>query len=110
LTYNAQLTTCSASNRTIPHAVSAAGTNYTYDCNGNQKTRVVNGQALAMEYDAENRLVKVCQDASNYGLCDAGETVTATFVYDGDGRRVKSTIDGTTTYFVGAHYEVTVPR
>jgi len=32
----------------------------------------------------------------------------ATFVYDGDGRRVKSTINTTTTtYFVGAHYEVT---
>jgi hypothetical protein len=31
----------------------------------------------------------------------------ASFVYDGDGRRVKSTINGTTTTFVGAHYEVT---
>ena len=31
----------------------------------------------------------------------------ATFVYDGDGRRVKSTINGTTTTFIGAHYEVT---
>ena len=32
----------------------------------------------------------------------------ATFVYDGDGKRVKSTFNGTTTtYFVGAHYEVT---
>jgi RHS repeat-associated protein len=31
----------------------------------------------------------------------------ATFVYDGDGKRVKSTINGTiTTYFAGAHYEV----
>jgi len=32
---------------------------------------------------------------------------SATFVYDGDGRRVKSTINGVTTTFVGAHYEVT---
>jgi hypothetical protein len=32
----------------------------------------------------------------------------ATFTYDGDGKRVKSTINGTAaTYFVGAHYEVT---
>jgi RHS repeat-associated protein len=31
----------------------------------------------------------------------------ATFVYDGDGKRVKSTINGSLiTYFVGAHYEV----
>ncbi len=32
---------------------------------------------------------------------------SASFVYDGDGRRVKSTINGVTTYFVGAHYEIT---
>jgi len=32
--------------------------------------------------------------------------VNATFTYDGDGNRVKSTIDGVTTYFVGNHYEV----
>jgi hypothetical protein len=32
---------------------------------------------------------------------------SAAFRYDGDGKRVKSTINGnTTTYFVGAHYEV----
>ena len=34
--------------------------------------------------------------------------VSASFVYDGDGRRVKATMNDTeTTYFVGAHYEVT---
>ena len=32
--------------------------------------------------------------------------LNASFVYDGDGNRVKSTINGATTYFVGAHYEV----
>ena len=33
---------------------------------------------------------------------------SASFVYDGDGNRVKSTFNGTiTTYFAGAHYEVT---
>jgi len=31
---------------------------------------------------------------------------TATFVYDGDGKRVKSTLNSVDTYFVGAHYEV----
>ena len=31
----------------------------------------------------------------------------ATFVYDGDGNRVRSTINGTTTTFVGGIYEVT---
>jgi RHS repeat-associated protein len=29
------------------------------------------------------------------------------FVYDGDGNRVAQTINGVTTYFVGAHYELT---
>ncbi len=32
--------------------------------------------------------------------------LNASFTYDGDGKRVKSTINGATTYFVGAHYEV----
>ena len=97
LTYNAQLTTCGASNRTIPHAVSAMGANtYSYDCNGNQTTRVIGGQTFTLGYDAENRLVSV-----------SGPSMTASFVYDGDGNRVKSTVNGTTTTFVGAYYEVT---
>jgi len=97
LTYNAQVT-CTAGNRTIPHAVSAAsGNTYTHDCNGNQTTRIVGADTFNLIYDAENRLVEVKKNS----------VTMATFVYDGDGRRVKSTIDGTTTYFVGAHYEVT---
>jgi RHS repeat-associated protein len=31
---------------------------------------------------------------------------TASFVYDGDGRRVKATVNGVTSYYVGDHYEV----
>ena len=80
-----------------------------YDPNGNQKKRVVDGQTLALEYDAENRLVKVCQDASNNAVCDSGETVIATFVYDGDGRRVKSVIGSETILFIGGHYEIKNP-
>ena len=103
LTYNAQVT-CSAGNRAIPHAVSAASTNtYNYDCNGSQTTRLVNGQTYTLGYDADceappwgNRLVSV-----------TGPSLTASFVYDGDGRRVKSTINGVTATFVGTHYEVT---
>jgi len=34
-------------------------------------------------------------------------SVNATFVYDGDGRRVAQTINNVTTYFVGNYYEVT---
>ncbi len=36
----------------------------------------------------------------------AGGAVSAAFVYDGDGRRVKGTVNGVTTYYVGDHYEV----
>ncbi len=48
-----------------------------------------------LSYDAENRLVSV-----------TGPNVTASFVYDGDGRQVKSVINGVTTTFVGAHYQI----
>ena len=34
-------------------------------------------------------------------------TVSAAFLYDGDGRRVAQTLNGVTTYFVGNYYEVT---
>jgi RHS repeat-associated protein len=44
-------------------------------------------------YDEENRLTSVSGAA------------TASFVYDGDGNRVKSVVGATTTYFVGSHYE-----
>jgi YD repeat-containing protein len=78
--------------------VTKAGSNtYQYDANGNQTKRVVDGQTFTLSYDAENRLVSV-----------TGPSLTASFVYNGDGRRVKSPVNGTTTYFIGAHYEVTV--
>lgn len=32
---------------------------------------------------------------------------TASFTYDGDGNRVKATVNGTTTTFVGGYYELT---
>ncbi|MBI5822922.1 MAG: hypothetical protein HZB18_02770 [Chloroflexi bacterium] len=58
--------------------------------------------------------MKVCEDTSNDGVCDSGETEIAIFVYDGDGRRVKATEypstgsgQGITTTFIGAHYELT---
>jgi predicted porin len=47
-----------------------------------------------LSYDAENRLVSV------------SGAVTASFVYDGDGRQVKAVVGSTTSYYVGAHYQV----
>jgi YD repeat-containing protein len=80
------------------HAVTSAGSNtYSYDANGNQTTRIIGSDTYTLLYDAENRLVEVKKNS----------VTMATFVYDGDGRRVKSVMDGETTYFVGAHYELT---
>lgn len=56
---------------------------------------MVGGQTFNLSYDAKNRLVSV------------SGAVTASFVHNSDGNRVKSTINGITTTFVGAHYEVT---
>jgi hypothetical protein len=35
-----------------------------------------------------------------------GGGAAASFVYDGDGRRVKATVNGVTSYYVGDYYEV----
>ncbi len=76
------------------------------DSNGNMVTRnIAAGQPLAgsytLSYDGENRLTEVKKD----------NAVIASFVYDGDGRRVKSVLStdagDSTTYFVGNYYEVT---
>jgi RHS repeat-associated protein len=66
-----------------------------YDANGNMTVRVVEGKAYLQTWDAENRLVTLTQ----------GGTVTS-FTYDGDGKRVKATVDVTTAY-VGNWYEWT---
>jgi len=68
--------------------------NYAYDANGNLTSRTTSGQSFTLTYDAENRLVSVSGAA------------TASFVYDGDRRRVKATVNGVTSYYVGDHYEV----
>jgi len=88
-----------ANPQSLKHAVTHPGSTqkYWYDANGNQITRVVGADTFNLIYDAENRLVEVKKNSVSM----------ATFVYDGDGRRVKSTINGTTTTFVGSHYEVT---
>jgi RHS repeat-associated protein len=78
-------------------AVVAAGSNYLfycYDQNGSLRRRKVGSSTTATySYDAENRLTSVSGAAA------------ATFVYDGDGNRVKTTFGSTTTIYVGAIYE-----
>ena len=74
-----------------PHAVSTAGSNsYTYDANGN----LTAGAGRTISYDSENRPISITQ----------GE-VTTTFVYDGDGGRVKKLVGTTTTTYLGNLYD-----
>ena len=67
---------------------------YAYDANGNMTSR--DGEMLA--YDVENRLTSVTK-----------ASVTTSFVYTGDGARVKKTVsNGGTTYYIGNSFEVYV--
>jgi hypothetical protein len=78
-------------NTSHKHAVATAGgISYGYDANGNMSSR----GGYAFNYDAENRLVSV------------SGTATAGFVYDGDNNRVKGTIGGVTSIYIGNYYEV----
>jgi RHS repeat-associated protein len=54
---------------------------------------VISGSTYNLTYDAENRLTGVSGAA------------TATFVYDGDGNRVKGTVGGVTITYIGNYYE-----
>gem|GEM_PF-5308278 len=93
-TYGASASGCSAGTpATKPHAVAQAGSyTFSYDCNGNLTRRTV-GTTYYLTYDAENRLVGVSGGAS------------ASFVYDGDGRRVQRRDANGTSVYVGNHYE-----
>jgi YD repeat-containing protein len=73
--------------------VTAGANTFCYDRNGNMVKR--NGTSYSLTYDAANRLVGVSGGAS------------ASFVYDGDGQRVKATVNGVTTVYVGDYYEQT---
>ena len=79
------------------HAVTHLGgvQKYWYDANGNQVTRIVGSDTYDLAYDAENRLVEVKKN----------NITIATFVYDGDGNRVRSSVNGVTAAFVGNHTE-----
>ena len=78
-----------------PHAVTAAfGNSYGYDAVGNQTSRTIAGTAYTQSFDYDNRLLGV-----------AGGSVSATFLYDADGNRVKGTVAGVTTVYLAGLYE-----
>ncbi len=81
------------------HAVTGLsnGNTYTYDSNGSQITRTIAGVGVySQAYDAENQMTGV----------SGPNGMSASFAFDGDGKRVTSTIGTSTTYFVGNIYEV----
>jgi RHS repeat-associated protein len=73
------------------------GQEWAYDANGNVLSRVERGVTFTQEWDAENRLEQVTNQGS-------GEVTT--FTYDADGERVRKTVNGVSTYYIGDHYEV----
>jgi RHS repeat-associated protein len=74
-----------------PHAVTSVGSdNYTYDANGNMLTRP--GQSIT--WDVENRPILIITASGN-----------SSFVYDGDGMRVKKTESGEQILYVNKYYE-----
>lgn len=68
-----------------------------YDGSGNMTWRLKNGTAYEQVWDAENRLVAVKQSGVE----------VASYTYDGDGTRVKATVEGGTTAYLGSHLEWT---
>jgi YD repeat-containing protein len=85
-----------------PHlpAEDSAGTNYTYDANGNMASRLLNsGAVISYTYDAENRLTSVISNTIS------GTVITA-FIYDGNGQRVRQIAgNGPTKVYLGDHIE-----
>ena len=83
-----------------PHAVCATGgsglndcttgTLYTYDANGNMLT----GAGRTLTWNQENKPLTIVQGGT-----------TTTFVYDGDGGRVKKIVGTTTTRYISKLYE-----
>ncbi len=80
------------------HAVThlAGVQKYWYDANGNMITRIVGATTYSLSYDAENRMTAV-----------SGGGLSASFVYDGDGNRVKGTIAGVSTVYISNTFEWT---
>ncbi len=77
----------SGSGSVRPHAVtSAGGVTYSYDANGN----MTSGDGRSLTYDFENRPTQITKGG-----------VVTDFVYDGDGGRVKKTVGGVDTLYIG---------
>ncbi len=109
MTCNSQLGPCTASSANYgyppsgassvrPHAANQAGANtYTYDANGNMTSAIDSVSSVAwrtLSYDVDNRPTSIVASGG-----------TATLAYDYTGERVRKTVGGALTTYVGALYE-----
>jgi hypothetical protein len=90
----------------LPHAVSSTSDDryYGYDCNGNMIFSAWAspwGTYQDMTYNGENRVVEI-----NVSNC-CSLISEHSYTYDGLGNRVKSTVNGVTTTFIGNYFEWT---
>ncbi len=69
---------------------------YWYDANGNATKRITDA-TYDLTYDAENRLTQLQKNGA----------VSGTYVYDGDGNRVKETTGSVNTVYISAYFEWT---
>lgn len=91
MTYKSDVGVMSYGQGVGPHALtSAGGYTYQYDANGNMTA----GKNKTLSYDAENRLTQ----ANVLG-------VLTSFIYDGDGGRVKKTTGSNSTTYIGSLFE-----
>ncbi|MBX3303127.1 MAG: hypothetical protein KF693_13010 [Nitrospira sp.] len=84
-----------------PHAVQVAGPySYSYDHNGNQTgiTSTLGDYSSSTTFNVDNRLASA---VTTFG----STSITSTFVYDGEGGRVKKIVGTTTTRYISKLYE-----
>jgi RHS repeat-associated protein len=84
-----------------PHAVQVAGPySYSYDNNGNQTgiTSTLGDYSSSTTFNVDNRLASA---VTTFG----STTINSTFVYDGEGGRVKKIVGTTTTRYISKLYE-----
>lgn len=52
-----------------------------------------------------SHVIVLAHDEENHVISITDSGVNATYVYDGDGKRVKATVGGATTVYIGNYYE-----
>ncbi|MFH1232065.1 MAG: RHS repeat-associated core domain-containing protein [Planctomycetota bacterium] len=104
MTYKSDTGVMSYGQNAGPHALtSAGGYTYKYDANGN----MIAGKNKILAYDIENRLIAV----------DNGQQIES-YLYDGDGGRVRKTVslrgsaatEAISTTYIGSLYEIEVSQ